>query len=149
MSRKEFIKLMEDNILLLDKLFARLKKDRVEWSGYPRQLITVLVRLYMGGRAKLKDIAMREMTTAPNLCAAFRKLEHDGLVVRMIDEDDRRNTWYSCTGAGEELAVRAMGKFREGIGHLFGDLNREDENALTGALKTINKILIKMEINNA
>ncbi len=149
MSRKEFIRLMESNIWILDKLSARLKREPFGLSGYPRQQMAILVRLHVGGRARLKDIAIREMATTPNLCAAFRKLERDGLVARAIDEQDRRNTWYSCTPAGSEMACRALDTFRDGIEKLFSGLSREDEDALTGALKTMNKVLTKMEISNA
>lgn len=149
MARKEFIKLLESNILILDKLSDKLKKDPLVLSGYPRQQLSILVRLNMGGPARLKDIARREMVTAPNLCAAFRKLERDGLVSRRVDEDDRRNTWYAVTQAGQQIAVQAMDAMRAAIEKLFADLSREDEVALTAALKTINGILNKMELTDA
>ncbi len=149
MAKKEFLKLMENNILLLDKLGDKLKKDPVSFFGYPRQQISVLVRLYLGGKAMLKDIARREFVTAPNLCAAFRKLEKDGLVSRTIDEKDRRNTWYSVTDKGKKIAQDAVEMFRGAIEKLFDQLSKEDENKLTEALKTINNILMKMELSNA
>ena len=93
MARKEFVSLLEDNIWTLDKLSDKLQLDRAGSTGYPRQMVSILVRLHLGGRAKLKDIARREHVSAPNLCAAFRKLERDGLVLRTTDDDDRRNTW--------------------------------------------------------
>ena len=99
--------------------------------------------------AKLKDIARREMVTAPNLCAAFRKLERDGLVLRKIDENDRRNTWYSVTKAGEKVANQAIESMRNTIEMLFSKLSRSDEDSLTKSLKTINGILTKMELSNA
>lgn len=149
MARKEFVKLLEANILILDRLSDKLKKDPMVLSKYPRQQLSILVRLHMGGPAKLKDIARREMVTAPNLCAAFRKLERDGLVLRQIDEADRRNTWYSVTDMGKQIASQAMDAMRSAIEKLFSKLSRDDELALTGALKTINSILTKMELNNA
>lgn len=148
MARKEFLRLMEENVLILDKLADRLKLDPAKLSGMPRQQMTVLVRLHIGGRARLKDIARREQVSAPNLCATFRKLERDGYVVRDIDETDRRNTWYAVTPRGEEMALRAMENFRATIEHMFSNLRREDEDSLTGALKTMNKILRNMELNN-
>lgn len=149
MARKEFIRLFESNILRLDKLADRLKKDPLQVLGYPRQQMSVLVRLHIGGPAKLKDIARRECVTTPNLCATFRKLEHDGLVKRTIDDQDRRNTWYAVTEAGANAATEAMEKFRGAIEHLFCNLSRADEEALTAALKTMNNILTNMELNNA
>ncbi len=149
MSRREFINLLESNIFILDRLSGRLKKDPNLLSGYPRQQLSILVRLHIGGPAKLKDIAHREMVTTPNLCAAFRKLERDGLVSRRIDEKDRRNTWYSVTRTGEKIALQAIETMRGMIDKLFSTLSRTDEDALTKSLKTINQILTKMELANA
>lgn len=149
MARKEFINLLEANIFILDRLSDKLKRYPVVFAGYPRQLLSILVRLHMGGPAKLKDIARREMVTAPNLCAAFRKLERDGLVLRKIDENDRRNTWYSVTKAGEKVANQAIESMRNTIEMLFSKLSRSDEDSLTKSLKTINGILTKMELANA
>lgn len=149
MAKKEFINLLEANIFILDRLSDKLKRDPVVFSGYPRQQLSILVRLHMGGPAKLKDIARREMVTAPNLCAAFRKLERDGLVLRKIDDNNRRNTWYSVTKTGEKIANQAIETMRNTIENLFGTLSRADEEALTKSLKTINGILTKMELENA
>lgn len=149
MARKEFIKLLEANLFILDRLSDRLKKDPSVLSGYPRQQLSILVRLHIGGPARLKDIAHREMVTTPNLCAAFRKLERDGLVLRKIDDNDRRNTWYSVTQSGEKIALQAMDTMRGMIEKLFSKLSREDEESLTKSLKTINQVLTKMELANA
>lgn len=148
MSRKEFVRLMEENIWTLDKIADKLRLDRVDTTGYPRQLMSILVRLHNGGRARLKDIARREHVSAPNLCAAFRKLERDGMVVRTIDEDDRRNTWYCVSERGSELAVVAMDLFRSGIERVFANVSREDEARLTEALRTMHDVLKKVELNN-
>lgn len=149
MARKEFIRLFESNILIFDKLADKLRKDPTQICGHPRQQISVLVRLHLKGRAMLKDIARSEFVTTPNLCATFRKLERDGLVVRAVDEEDRRNTWYSCTEAGDELARVALEAFRSAIEKLFDNLSREDEEVLTQSLKNINKVLTNMELGNA
>lgn len=148
MARKEFVRLMEENIWTLDKIADKLRLDRVETTGYPRQMMSILVRLHNGGRAKLKDIARREHVSAANLCAAFRKLEADGLVVRTIDENDRRNTWYCVSDSGAELAVVAMNLFRAGVERVFANISREDEARLTEALRTMRDVIKKVELNN-
>ena len=148
-AKREFVHLIEENLLILDKLGERLKIDAASISKYPRQQLTALVRLYVGGKAKLKDIARREFVTTPNLCATFKRLEHDGLVLRTVDEEDRRNTWYSVTKIGEELAHRTLEEFREGIETIFKKMGKEDEVKLIGALKIMNELLIKMEAVNA
>lgn len=149
MARKEFVRLMEENIWMLDRIADKLRLERVDSTGYPRQMMSILVRLHNGGRARLKDIARREHVSAPNLCATFRKLEADGLVVRVVDENDRRNTWYGVSDAGAKLATVAMDMFRTGIERVFAELSREDEARLTDALRTMHNIIKKVELNNA
>lgn len=148
MPRKEFVKLIEQNVWTLDRLADKLRLDRVETTGYPRHLMSILVRLHQGGRARLKDIARREHVSAPNLCAAFRKLERDGLVIRSIDENDRRNTWYSVSDDGAAKAVLAMNLFRAGVEKVFVHISREDEARLTDAMRVMKEILQKVELNN-
>ena len=146
MPQKELISLMEENIYSMAMLRDRLKMEKpVEYS---RQQLMMLMRLHIGGRARLKDIARREFTTASNLCATFRKLEHDGLVRNAIDENDRRNTWYSVTPAGKKLAERILNEFRTGIATLFKDISARDEEKLTGAMRTVNELLKKMRQDN-
>ncbi len=149
MPRKEFVRLIEENVTILDHLGDRLKKEPTADTDYPRHQMHVLVRLYNCGPAMLKDIARREQITTPNLCATFRKLEAAGLVKRTIDDNDRRNTWYDVTDAGRELAQNAVEKFRDAIEIVFGNIAPADEVALTSALKTMNSILSKMEKENA
>ncbi len=148
MARKEFVSLLENNIWTLDKLAEKLRLDRAEAVGYPRQMLSILVRLHQGGRAKLKDIARREHVSAPNLCAAFRKLEHDGLVIRTTDDEDRRNTWYCVSPSGVELALRAMDVFRTSVEKLFSCLTKEDEKRLTDALRVMRDVLENVELEN-
>ncbi|MCM1293943.1 MAG: MarR family transcriptional regulator [Muribaculaceae bacterium] len=149
MARKEFVRLLESNILILDKLAGRLHRETHSGINIPRQQLTVLVRLFVGGRARLKDIARREEITTPNLCAVFRKLEGEGLVLRTIDENDRRNTWYSVTERGGAMANQAMEIFRADIAAMFAGLSHEDEAVLISALKQINTIFAKMENKDA
>ena len=149
MSHKELVRLLESDILILDKLAGRLHREPVFNAELSRVQMSILVRLYNGGRTRLKDIARREGLTTPNLCAVFRKLESKGLVARAVDEFDRRNTWYSVTESGADMATRAIGEFRTLIAKMFSDISHTDEIEMISALKTINSILTKMELNNA
>ena len=74
MARKEFVRLMEENIWILDKIADKAHMERAETADYSRQMMSILVRLHNGGRARLKDIARREHVSAPKLCAAVRQL---------------------------------------------------------------------------
>lgn len=146
MARKEFVRLIEENMTIMDRLMDRTKAQSMRNAEYTRSQISVLVRLHLGGRALLKDIAYREYTTTPNLCATFKILESRGLVLREVDEKDRRNTWYSVTPAGAAVAKKMIADFENTIGQVFAGLSREDEEKLVGAMTTINKVLSGMEV---
>ena len=126
MVRKELVSLLEKNILLFAKLSERINRDMVNFGEYSRQQAQFLIRLYLGGRVRLKDLAAREFLSAPNLCAAFRKMERDGLVLRTVDEDDRRNTWYSVTENGAQVAKKFINMFHRAIAVIFKDIDKDD-----------------------
>ena len=145
MVHKEFINLIEQNMVVLAWLSDSLKRPTRVLSRRPRQQLEILVRLHLGGRAKLKDIAAREYTPASNLCSVFRVLEQEGLVKREIDKDDRRNTWYFVTPKGTKLARKTIDSFRERVSELFSEISESDEEKLTNALKSMNTILNKIK----
>jgi DNA-binding MarR family transcriptional regulator len=147
MIRKEFINLIEQNIIILDRMSSRLKSGAGDLSAFPRQQLQIIARLHLGGRAKLKDIARRESVPASNLCSAFRKLEKDGFVLREIDENDRRDTWYSLSKAGDKVAERAMEAFHSRVAELFAGISKDDEAELTTALKSMNKVLKSVSVS--
>lgn len=149
MVRKELVSLLEKNVLLFGKLSGRINRDLVNFGEYSRQQVQTLIRLYVGGRARLKDLAAREFVPAPNLCAAFRKLEKDGLVERAVDENDRRNTWYSVTKSGAEMATKFLDVFHAAISNIFKDIDKADEEELIRSFKSIHNIFVKMESRNA
>ncbi|MBO4480001.1 MAG: MarR family transcriptional regulator [Alphaproteobacteria bacterium] len=149
MVRKELISLLEKNIILFAKLSERINRANLDFGNYSRAQVQLLVRLYVSGRTRLKDLAAREFVPAPNLCAAFRKMERDGIVLRAVDENDRRNTWYSVTDKGAKLATHFIDMFHHAISIIFKDINKDDEEKLINSFKTMNAILVKMENKNA
>ena len=79
----------------------------------------------------------------------FRKLERDGLVLRVVDDSDRRNTWYSVSEAGASVANKFIDMFHGAVAEVFKNIGKEDENELINAFKSINTIFLKMESENA
>ncbi len=146
--KKEIIDLIQENIVIRDKLADRIQVKNKKIDGYSRLHLSVLVRLHLGGRARLKDIANREGIATSNLCSCFRGLEKDGLVMRNVDETDRRNTWYSVTDSGKVLAKKALEVFKEHINEIFKTLSKQDEEKLIECMKVTNEILKKMESKN-
>jgi len=144
MARRVYVDLIEDNLKILDWLNGRVRGNP-NWSGYTKQQFATIVRLRMTGRAKLKDIAKRNDIPSSNLCLVLKGLESDGLVSRQVDDDDRRNTWYALSPAGNRIADRAMADFRKRITKLFARLDAADEARLTSGLQTLNDVLNKLK----
>ena len=149
MTHAEVTNLMAENMRIMGRLSSRLQPLLEENSKNTRQQMSVLVRLYLAGKIKLKDFANREVISTANLCGVFKKLEQDKLVVRSIDENDHRDTWYEVTKSGKALAEKLIDKFMQGLESLCKVLPTEDEDKLAETVKTINGILKKMEALNA
>ena len=149
MARKELVSLFQNNVLLFAKLSERINRDLIDFGEYSKAQVHLLIRLYLGGRIRLKDLAEREFVPAPNLCAALKKMEGQGLVLRSEDESDRRNMWYCVTDEGRRVAVHFIGMANKAIETIFKDIDKEDEVELVRSLKSIHEIFVKMGAKNA
>lgn len=149
MSKKEYISLIESNGMIVERMLTRIHQYPSQTVGYSRQQLMILCDLLVSGRSKLKEIAHRECMPTPNLCIMFRKLEGEGLVARSIDENDRRNTWYSLTAKGQKIANQFKSAVLKTIEDFCSDLTPEEEKKLTESLTYINKILTRVEEQNA
>lgn len=149
MTHTEVTDLMAENMRIIGRLSSRLNPVFEEISKNSRQQMSVLVRLYLAGKIKLKDFANREVISTANLCSVFKKLEQDKLVVRSIDENDHRDMWYEVTKSGKALAEKIIDKFMVELEKLCKVLPEEDEDALAETVRTMNGLLKKMEALNA
>lgn len=149
MARKEFVKLMEENGMVLERLVARMHQYPSQTVGYSRLQLMVLVDLMVSGKSKLKEIAHRQCMPTPNLCIMFRKLEGEGLVARMVDQDDRRNTWYSVTTKGTKIANQFKEAVFDMVENFCHGLSADEEKKLTQCLTYLNTILKRVEEQNA
>jgi len=146
MVQKEFIGLMENNLLTMGWLSLRLNRTP-GITGHTNQCLRTVMHLYIGGQALLKDLAKHSDILPSNLCITLRHMEQDGLVLRKVDDVDRRNTWYSLTAKGTKLAKETMEDMRNKIATIFTDLAKSDEAKLTSALRTVNEVLLRLKTN--
>ena len=135
--------------MIMERMLARINQLPSQSIGYSRQQLGILVGLMASGKSKLKEIAHRNGMPTPNLCIMFRKLESDGLVMRMVDDDDRRNTLYSLTPRGKKIVNQFRDAVMDTIEFFCRNLTVADEKKLTEYLFGINKILKRVEEQNA
>jgi DNA-binding MarR family transcriptional regulator len=142
MAKKDVALLFERNMRIM-----RTLADRTEPLGdkqYSHHQIEVLVKLRLdGGRMRLKDIAKRFGTSPSALCLMFGQLEKKGLILREVDEKDRRNTYYSLTKEGKAAANKILEKFRRHVAAIFEPLSKEEDEKIIHAFAIINEILEK------
>ena len=149
MARKKFIELLEQNGMLLERLLTRIQQFPSQRVGYNRQQLMILCDLAVCGRSKLKEIAHRQSMPTPNLCIMFRKLEAEGLVMRTVDENDRRNTWYSVTAKGQKIVTKFKDSVMDTIEQFCHGLSSAEENKVAECFEYLNKILTRVEEQNA
>lgn len=149
MTHAEVTNLMAENMRIIGRLSSRLNSSFEQVSKNTRQQMSVLVRLYLAGKIKLKDFANREIISTANLCSVFKKLEQEKLVIRSIDPNDHRDMWYEVTKSGRALAEKVIDKFMIELEKLCKVLPEKDEDTLAETVRTMNGILKKMEIANA
>ena len=149
MTHAEVTELMAENMRMMSRFSSKLQSIFEETNKASRQQISVLVRLYLAGKIKLKDFAARELISTANLCSVFRKLESEKLVMRSVDENDHRDTWYEVTKSGKAIAEKMLDKFMIGIESIFKVLPPEDEDKLAETVRTVKKIKKKVEALNA
>ena len=149
MSRKKYISLIEEHGMILERLLARIHQFPSQKVGYNRQQLMILCDLAISGRSRLKEIAHRQCIPTPNLCIMFKKLECEGLVVRAVDDQDRRNTWYSVTPKGHRIATKFKDAVMDTIEEFCSNLSDDQENKLTECFEYLNQILKQVEEQNA
>jgi len=81
----------------------------------------------------------------PNMTAHIDKLVSDGMVERKGDKKDRRITLISITPEGEEFMKRARIKVEENMLNNLSGLREDEMEELTRAVKTIKKLLFKIQ----
>lgn len=75
---------------------------------------------------------------------AAERLEHLGLIVRIVHEDDRRRSTIQITEAGMEVSVYIENLFTHAIAGAMDDLSRQDVEDLQKSVATLASIMDKL-----
>ncbi|MDR0746282.1 MAG: MarR family transcriptional regulator [Helicobacteraceae bacterium] len=101
----------------------------------------LLEALERSGRARLKDIAKRFGASSSSMCVALARMEKEGLVIREIDEKDRRNTYYSLSPSGRAVKDAIHENVRRYTLKLFEPFSEKEIKGIGKAFIAVNKIL--------
>jgi DNA-binding MarR family transcriptional regulator len=89
------------------------------------------------GPVRLGDLAAHEGVTAPTQSRLVGSLEHQGLVRRMPDADDRRATLLAITAQGRRQLDQLRGERSAFLVGQLGRLSPERRTALVAALDAL------------
>ena len=134
----EFIRLLNNH-----RKFGKMMFDRAvtENDALRPQQVFLLDDLREVGKSKLKDIAAKTGHSPQNLCMLYAKLEKAGLIGREIDPENRRNTYYFVTPAGEKAIDAHKSRGESVMRDLLSVLSDADLEKLAQSLKNVNDVL--------
>lgn len=101
----------------------------------------VLARLNREGPQRLTELAIGEGLSQPGMTQLVTRLERDGLVRRTASTDDRRGVLVDITATGRELVERRRAERAVALRELLGRLDRADQDAITGALPALARLV--------
>jgi DNA-binding MarR family transcriptional regulator len=118
----------------------RLRDAHVANGLSPRQF-HLLALLHEQGPVAQRDLGVTLGIDPSILVTMLNPLEHDGLISRIRDPDDRRRHVVTLSAAGEERLERAMAAQREAEEALFAGLEDDQRRQLEQLLLQLRETL--------
>jgi DNA-binding MarR family transcriptional regulator len=141
MDKENIIESFERTHKVMHELTGKLTVEYYE--KYSHHQIIAILWLKRNGKNRLKDIAAQTKMSASSLCVMFNELEKDSLILREIDRNDRRNTYYSLSEYGKTTADEIMKQFREAISKMLEPLSEDELEKVADSFNAISEILEK------
>lgn len=122
-------------------LLRRLsREDRA--SGESPARLSALSVLVFGGPRPIGRLARDEGVSAPTMTRLVAGLEHDGLVTRTADRDDRRSQVVEATEQGRAILVAGRARRVAALDELLAGVRPADRRALAAAVTIIEERLL-------
>lgn len=118
---------------------ARQMRQQTD-TGLSPTLLAALATIESAGPLTLGDLAAREQVAPPTITRAVTGLEAEGLVVRRIDQDDRRVARVEVTPAGRKLLERARTRKNAWLARRLRALPSEDAERLADAVAILERL---------
>ncbi|MGM0751885.1 MAG: MarR family winged helix-turn-helix transcriptional regulator [Bacillota bacterium] len=119
-----------------NKLIIQWNKSFKESLGISH--ILVLSHLQANGKSRPSDIAKNLGITPPSLTHLAEKLVTKQLVVRLVDENDRRISYLEITDMGIDMIHRASQEGQTLRKNLFENLTKEERKYLLSIYEKLN-----------
>jgi DNA-binding MarR family transcriptional regulator len=110
-------------------------------GGLSHGLLSALATVVKHGSVRLVELGQIEMVSAPSVTRVVAELEYRKLVVRTVDEDDRRAFRIEVTPAGTEAVMRARAARSEVVAELLAGLSPDEAATIEAALPALEKVI--------
>jgi DNA-binding MarR family transcriptional regulator len=113
-------------------------------SGLTPTQASVLNSVVQFGRMRLPEVARIEGINATLLSRSIATLESRGLVLRLVDETDRRSASLEATAAGARLVRRLRDARSDALRVESGGLSADDQRRLAEALPVLELLVDRL-----
>lgn len=103
--------------------------------------LRVLHVLYDDGTLQVGELAARCGVADPTVSKMLKSLEHNGLVERRTDPENRRGVWVSLTAAGRSLFDEMQAAFEHGMAQVMAGLTNEQLRDLVRTMDHLEQLL--------
>ncbi|MBQ8381584.1 MAG: MarR family transcriptional regulator [Clostridia bacterium] len=121
-------------IIHLSKLFRDQLRRASEEAGVPCGYRMILMELSHCEKATQYELAKRTHLTAPTVSVTLQKMEHEGYIVRVPDENDLRQMQVSLTEKGVQAEADNRARANELEQALLDGFSEEDRQTLVALL---------------
>lgn len=125
--------------LVAQSIFASLR--RAGQTIEPTQWATL--RLIATGPWTMTELAKHRAVSLPTMSKSVGMLEKRGLVERVVDEADRRQTLVRTTGEGREVLAECRRLAEETVARTLDGLSNEERGQVTASLRLLRDALRK------
>jgi DNA-binding MarR family transcriptional regulator len=102
--------------------------------------VAVLLNTIGSGPIRLSELAAQEGLNPTLLSRTVAHLAEGGLVVRTVDQFDRRSAWVQATQAGREVAEAIREQRTQALEQALGQLSAEDRCSVEAALPALERL---------
>jgi MarR family transcriptional regulator, transcriptional regulator for hemolysin len=121
-------------ISLAARGFARLSEMRLKPLGFGIGHLPVLVALKDGHASTQRDLARFAKIGQPPMAQMLARMERDGIILRVPDEDDRRSSRIVLTATAEAQMPAAIQALFEGNNEAMEGFTEEESRLLVALL---------------
>jgi DNA-binding MarR family transcriptional regulator len=109
-------------------------------DGVTGARLSALSVLVYGGPQSLGSLARRERVSTPTMSRIVDALVRDGIVARVVDDDDRRSVRLTPTAEGRRLMERGRARRIERLARELSTLEPDEVNDLKRAVAALERL---------